>query len=146
MKVESPVVGSLDISADKIIEFPKGLPAFEQCRQFTLVHEEGAKAILLLQSVDDPAVVFSIAGADSLGVNYEFSLNDDETAMIGLEDPQDAAVAVIVRKLKGEQETPATVGLQANFMAPLVINTKTRRGLQKNIGKLGCDVTLRARD
>ncbi len=146
MKVESPVLGSLDVSADKIIEFPQGLPAFEQCRRFTLVHEEGAKTILLLQSVDDPAVVFSIAGADSLGVNYEFSLSDDETALIGLEDPQDVAVAVIVRKRAGEQETPATVGLQANFMAPLVFNMQNRKALQKNIGKLGCDVTLRARD
>ena len=29
-------------------------------------------------------------------------------------------------------------------MAPLVINTKARKGLQKVISRLGCDITLRA--
>jgi flagellar assembly factor FliW len=34
--------------------------------------------------------------------------------------------------------------MRANFMAPLVINVEARRGLQKIINRLGCDVTLRA--
>ena len=146
MKVESPVFGALDVSPDKIIEFPAGLPGFENCRQFTLVHEEGAEKILLLQSVDDPHVVFSIAGADTLGVNYEFSLSDQEAALLQLAQPEDAVVAVIVRRAEGEQDSPVNAGLQANFMAPLVINTVARKGVQKVIGRLGCDITLRAQD
>ncbi|MCB1887668.1 MAG: flagellar assembly protein FliW [Rhodocyclaceae bacterium] len=145
MKVESPVFGALDVSADKILEFPAGLPGFEDCKRFTLVHEEGAKSILMLQSVDDPQIVFSLAGADTLGVNYEFSLTDDEAALIDLGSAEDAAVAVIVHKAPPEA-SPATAGLQANFMAPIVINTQSRKGLQKVISKLGCDVTLRARE
>ncbi len=145
MKVESPVFGALDVSADKILEFPAGLPGFDECKRFTLVHEEGAKSILMLQSVDDPEIVFSVAGADALGVNYEFSLTDDEAALIELSEGEDAAVAVIVHKAP-QETSPATAGLQANFMAPIVINTKSRKGLQKVISKLGCDVTLRARD
>ena len=145
MKVESPVFGSLEVSADKILEFPAGLPGFEGCHRFTLVHEEGAKNILMLQSVDDPQIVFSVAGPDTLGVNYEFSLSDEETALIELAEPSDASVAVIVHKAPREN-SPATAGLQANFMAPIVINSRSRKGLQKVISKLGCDVTLRARD
>lgn len=144
MKVESPVFGALEVSADKIIEFPGGLPGFEECRKFTLVHEEGTSNILLLQSVDQPEVALSIAGSDTLGVNYEFTLSDDEAAAIDLDDAQNAAVAVIIRRVAGEPASPANAGVQANFMAPLVINTVARKGLQKVIGKLGCDVTLRA--
>ncbi|MCB1907340.1 MAG: flagellar assembly protein FliW [Rhodocyclaceae bacterium] len=145
MKIESPVFGSLEISADKIIEFPGGLPGFETCTRFTLMHEEGATKILLLQSIDDPDVLFSVAGADTLGVHYEFPISDDEAARIDLTAPEDAAVAVIVHRAD-RQDSPATVGMQANFMAPLVFNTRSRKGMQKIISRLGCDLTLRARE
>jgi flagellar assembly factor FliW len=40
MQIKSPLFGSAEIAEDKIIEFPSGLPGFEQCRRFTLLHEE----------------------------------------------------------------------------------------------------------
>jgi len=144
MKIESPVFGPFEISEEKVIEFPAGLPGFESCKRFALVHEEGSAAsVFLLQSADDPAVVFSLTSPETLGVNYEFSLDDDEVAMLKLTDPTDAFVAVIVRK-DDAGGSPASAGLRANFMAPVVINVDARRGLQKVIGKLGCDITLRA--
>ncbi|WP_018988336.1 flagellar assembly protein FliW [Aromatoleum toluclasticum] len=145
MKIESQVFGSVDIPDDKVIEFPAGLPGFEECRNFALVHEDGSTASLFqLQSLDNPAAVFSITGAERLGVNYEFGLSDDEVAQLKLTNPADAFVAVIVRKDEGEAGNPATAGMRANFMAPLVINVSARRGIQKVITRLGCDVTLRA--
>ena len=57
-------------------------------------------------------------------------------------DPQaDAVVAVIVRK---DDADPASTGLRANFVAPLVINVGERIGMQKVINRLGCEITLRA--
>lgn len=145
MKIESQVFGTVDIPDDKVIEFPAGLPGFEECKQFALVHEhDSTSSLFLLQSLDNPAAVFSITGPDSLGVNYEFGLSDDEAEQLELTNPADAFVAVIVRKDEGEAGNPATAGMRANFMAPLVINVSSRRGIQKVITRLGCDVTLRA--
>lgn len=145
MKIESQVFGTVDIPDEKVIEFPTGLPGFEECKNFALVHEQDStSSLFLLQSLDNPAAVFSITGPDSLGVNYEFSLSDAEAAQLKLADPADAFVAVIVRRDGGEAGNPATAGMRANFMAPLVINVAERRGLQKIITRLGCDVTLRA--
>ena len=144
MKIESPVLGAVEVSDDKVIEFPAGLPGFEDCHRFILAHEEGSDAtVFLLQSVDDPAVVFSLTGPEQFGITYEFPLSDDEVAALKLDRPEDAQVAIIVRK---EGDGPAAAGLQANFMAPLVINTVARKGVQKVIGRLGCDITLRAQD
>lgn len=146
MKIESHELGTIEVADDKVIEFPEGLPGFEDSKRFALVHEEGAaETVFLLQSADDPAVMFSITSPENLGVNYEFSLTDEETAMLALSSPDDAQVAIIVRKDEGA-ESPASAGLRANFMAPLVINVTARRGLQKVINKLGFDVTLRAQD
>ena len=145
MQIKSPMFGSAEVPEDKIIEFPMGLPGFEECRRFALVLEEGGGAeVLLLQSVDDPQVAFSITLPERLGINLEFQLSDEEVAMLKLQSPEDAAVAVIVRKDDGPSSGPASAGLRANFVAPLVINVGARVGMQKVINRMGCDITLRA--
>ncbi|MGD9870876.1 MAG: flagellar assembly protein FliW [Thauera sp.] len=145
MQIKSPMFGSAEIAEDKIIDFPMGLPGFETCRRWTLVHEEGREPeVFLLQSVDDAQVAFSITMPALLGVNLEFSLSDEEVAMLKLASPADAVVAVIVRKEEGDAANPASTGLRANFVAPLVINVGERVGLQKVINRLGCEITLRA--
>ncbi|MCB1960142.1 MAG: flagellar assembly protein FliW [Rhodocyclaceae bacterium] len=143
MHIESPVFGSIDVDPDKIIEFPRGLPGFESCQRFTFVQEDGqSPSVLQMQSVDDPQVAFSVADPASLGVNYEFVLSDAEVSLLALGAPSEATVVVIVRK-NDAGGSPADAGLRANFMAPLVINVEARRGLQKVMEKVGCDVTLR---
>ncbi|MBC9072599.1 flagellar assembly protein FliW [Thauera sp. CAU 1555] len=146
MKIESAQFGTFEVAEDKLIEFPAGLPGFEDCKRFALVHEEGADAVELLQSVDDPEVVFALADPASFGIHYEFKLTDDEQAALGLNSPEQALVAVIVRKDEAGEGSPASAGLRANFMAPLVINVEARRGLQKVINKMECDITMRAKD
>jgi len=146
MKIDSPVLGTVQVAQDKIITFPAGLPGFEDCRQFVFVHEEnGSNLLFMLQSVERPEVVFSVTGPESLGVNYEFSISEDEIALLQLRAPEEAVVAVILRKETGEN-SPASAGLRANFMAPLLINVVARIGLQKVLSNLECQVTLRARD
>lgn len=146
MKIESAQFGTFEVAEDKLIEFPAGLPGFEDCKRFALVHEEGADAVTLLQSVDDPEVVFALADPVSFGIHYEFRLTDDEQAALGLQSPEQALVVVIVRKNEAGEGTPASAGLRANFMAPLVINVEARRGVQKVINKMECDITMRAKD
>ena len=145
MQIKSPMFGSAEVPEDKVIEFPLGLPGFEACRRFALVHEEGGEPeVFLLQSADDPEVAFSITLPARLGVNLEFPLSDEEVALLKLASPEQAAVAVIVRKEDAEANGPASTGLRANFIAPLVINVVSRIGLQKVINRLGCEITLRA--
>ncbi len=144
MHIESPVFGPLEVNAENIIEFPAGLPGFDACHRFAFVEENEHANVLQMQSVDDPEIVFSVTDPAALGVNYEFVLNDDEVNALALKTPEEATVAVIVRRTDVEG-SPAEAGLKANFMAPLVINMNARRGLQKVMEDVGCDVTLRGR-
>jgi flagellar assembly factor FliW len=144
VRIENTPFGSFDVPDEKLIDFPAGLPGFEECRRFTLMHEEGSATVLLLQSIDDPAVCFSVADPKLLGMNYEFSLYDDEVRLLQLETTADAMLAVILRRDELGSGTPASAGMRANFMAPLVINAVNRRGLQKILGHVGCEITLRA--
>lgn len=140
MKITSPVVGEMDVSADRVITFPSGLPGFEQCHQFTLVHAAGndTPQLFLLQCLDDAEVVFTVTTPDVLGLNYEFNLNDEEVDALRLGSAEDAAVLLMVSR-----ETDAAP-IRANVMAPLVVNTASRHGVQKIIGKVDTSVTLKA--
>ena len=139
MKISSPVVGEIEVSPERVITFPAGLPGFEACRQFALLHAEGndAPQLFMLQSLDDADVGFTVTTPDILGLNYEFALNDAEVDDLQLTDPADVSVLLIVRR---DGDNP----VHANVMAPLVINTATRRGLQKIIGKVDTSVTPKA--
>lgn len=146
MRIESPVLGQIEVSEDKIIDFPQGLPGFEQCTRFTLVHDEGGdRSLHLLQSLDEPDLVLSVTGPELLGISYEFNLQPEEVNLLGLKQAEDVAVAVILRREDGEPASPADTGMRANFMGPLVINTETRKGMQKVINRIDCEVTLRER-
>lgn len=139
MKITSPVIGEVDVSPERIIHFPAGLPGFESNQRFTLLHAEdnAAPKLFMLQSLDDAALLFTVTTPDILGLNYEFTLTDAEVDSLQLANPDDVSVLLIVSR--GD-----TTPVQANVMAPLVINTATRRGLQKVIGRVDTSVTLRA--
>lgn len=149
MRIESPALGSVEISDEKVLQFPAGLPGFEDCHNFVMVHQSSDKEddkpdFFLLQCADKPEVAFSVTAADTLGVNYHFSLNDEEVDMLELKNPEDAIIAIIVRAPDDQHTSPASIGLQANFMAPLILNSSARKGIQKIINQLECDITLRA--
>ncbi|MDB5800055.1 MAG: hypothetical protein JWL63_994 [Rhodocyclales bacterium] len=143
MKIESPRFGSLEVDADKLIEFPAGLPGFEDCKKFTLLEVGEAKSpsVGVLQCVDRPEVAFSVAEPDQFGLHYEFSLTEDEEKLIDVTRIEDVVVFLILRRDEGPA---SSVPVKANLMAPLVINAVQRIGIQKIIGRVGCDVTLRA--
>jgi len=147
MKIESPRFGALEVDQDKIIEFPSGLPGFEHCKRFSLFHEEvGQPIVFTLQCLDDPAVALPVTDPARLGFHYELTLEDRDVEMLELGAAEDVAVAVILHRAEGDapREGAAQGGISANLMAPLVINTRQRRGVQQLIGRRGFDVTFRS--
>ncbi|MDP5241064.1 flagellar assembly protein FliW [Uliginosibacterium sp. 31-16] len=149
MKIDSPRFGSLEVAANKVIEFPAGLPGFENCKRFTLIEVAShVQEVAVLQSVEMPELAFSVTTPDLLGLHYEFALTEDEEKLLGAGSAEDMAVMLILRH-EDREELHRRAGdgpVRANLMAPLVINGATMRGLQKVIAKLGCDVTLRSAD
>lgn len=144
MKIPSLRFGDLDVAEDRLITFPLGLPGFESCRRFAMVHpEQEAPRVFFLQSADQPEVAFSIAGPDQFGIHYQFALDDAEHALVGGGTPEDLAVMVILRRADAADGGDAPV--RAILNAPLVINLNTRLGFQKAMTQLGCDITLSPR-
>ncbi len=129
MPFESAAFGPLEIDEESTLTFPQGLPGLEHCTRFKLFHrdEQDPPILYFLQSLDDPAVAFSLIPASHFGVDYEITLSDEEAVLLQLEQPSDVAILLIV--YGGEAAADGQV--KAQLRAPLVINTVTRLGLQK---------------
>lgn len=141
MKIESPRFGTLEIEPEKIIEFPRGLPGFEDCRRFTLFHPEGEDPkYFILQSLDDPAIAFYLTDPARFDFSYQIALSDDEMQALLLTDPAEIVVAVILTK-------PDDAGpLTANLKAPLVLNLAAKRGIQHVFADLKYVIRPEAKD
>ncbi len=128
MKIDSLTFGSLEVSPEHIIEFPQGLPGFENLHRYSLFYPEGQgdpATFLIMQSIEDPAVAFDVANPARFGYEYQFALTDEQCATIGLTNAADAVVAVMLVK-DITSGLPTCTGLHA----PLVINSRTLQGLQ----------------
>ena len=129
----------LDIAPDKVITFPAGLPGFEDCKRFGLFEQDKDGTLFSLQSLDDPALAFTVADPAVFGFRYDMPLSDADQAALGLKPEDEVAVAVMVFKGEGER-----AGINANLEAPLLINLGSHVGLQHSIPNLSVDITLRA--
>ncbi len=128
MEVYQTPFGSIEVDPQTVITFPSGLPGFPECKRYKLLHEDRPNPqVLWLQSLDEADVCFNVVEADSLGLNYQISLSDEECAEIGLENQEDVRLLLILAR-KDETVSPS---ISANAQAPIVLNLLTRKALQK---------------
>ena len=140
MEFDTFLFGRIDVQPDAILEFPDGMPAFEQCKRYTLLHEEGGAGSAVthtLQSLDDPAVAFQIADPTAYGFHYELDLTDGEIAKLKLADPADIVVMLVLFRREDKQSP-----IEVNIGAPLLINTASRIGMQKVLEHRRTNLTL----
>jgi flagellar assembly factor FliW len=144
MKIDIDRFGLKDVQVDPdtLFRFPKGMAGFEDYRKFKLFHQEGGGTVFWLQSVDDAKISFPIMAPDELDIAYEIELSDEDCALIGMEDPSDVAIGVVVyRDTANEAKGP----IAANTHAPVIFNIKTRLGMQKVLREVHPGLTVRAR-
>ena len=142
MKIDIDRFGLKNVSVDPetLFSFPKGVAGFEDCKRFKLFHEEGGGKVFWLQSLDDTQVAFPIVAPDALDIEYQIELSDEDCGLIGLEDVSDVAIVVIVYRsdVEGGEIT-------ANTRSPVILNLKSRKGMQKILHEVHPSLLYRAR-
>ena len=142
MKIDIERLGLTNVTVDPetLFSFPEGIAGFEQCKRFKLFHEEGKATVFWLQSIDETSVMFPIVAPETLDIEYQIELSDEDCALIGLTDAQDVAVVVIVYRNEAEGGRIA-----ANTHSPVILNLKTRKGMQKILHEIHPSLLYRAR-
>lgn len=137
--INSSRYGLVEVAEDKVIEFPRGLAGFENLRRFAFLHPESdSPKYYILQSMEDADVAFSVADPAVFGFSYEITLDEELSGLLDQPDSAEAVAddAVLVILAKDDDNAP----LRAVLKAPLILNLKTRRGVQHTFTRL--DYTL----
>lgn len=132
MMIDEKALQSEAGDSDKVLTFPLGIPGFEKYTTYVVYHkEENDINAYWLESCEEPRVTFTLVEPGQYGLNYELELDDRERNILQAENADDLAVFLVLSKkasASGEGKTP---GLNANITGPIIINTRTKRGLQK---------------
>jgi len=121
--------GSLEYQEDEVVQFPSGLPAFEEELEF-LVIEPAAKAPLaFLQSMRQPGLCFLALPILAIDPDYALAITLEDLEALQLEtthQPEIGRDIDCLAVIAPPQDGPIT----ANLLAPIVINRGKRFGVQ----------------
>lgn len=163
MKIQSTRFGTLEIDEKKVLNFPYGLLGMENSKRYTLLHEENnvvsniaapteprelQHIVHYLQSLDDPDLTLPVVDPSIFGFDYDMTLTDQDSRMIEVRGGDYIAVMLIVSKYPQEayhSDMPVFKNVSANINAPLLINTRSRIGIQVVLPTLSYDVVFRQR-
>ncbi len=128
-ELRSDYFGEIPYRAESVIEFPLGLPGFENERRFVLVEQEINKPAVFLQSLARPELCFLALPAAAVLPGYRLLLSAEEREVLGLDAaaPPGADPSVIALALVSLAEGRAPT---ANLLSPLVIHAGRRVGVQ----------------
>jgi flagellar assembly factor FliW len=120
--------GRIPYEAGGEIDFPAGLPAFEDRRTFVLIRLPKTEPLLFLQSLDDPDVCFPVLRTLDVDRSYRLYLAKEDLRRLDLptsrqpREGEEIECLAVVALRKG--------GATANLLAPVIINLRKMRGAQ----------------
>lgn len=115
----------IEINDDEIITFEGGLPGFESEDKLAFVKNPDEESpFLWLQSIKTADLAFVIINPVFFRKDYTVTIEDSLVSDLKIENPEDVLVYAIV--VVPEEVSKIT----ANLKAPLIINTKNKKGKQ----------------
>ena len=121
MLIETSRFGTLDLDENVFIEFPWGIPGFEQVKRYVLLeHRQGP--FQWLQAVDEPSLAFVVCEPEVVGLRY--SVPREKAMSVGLEAPEDLVVLIMV-SFDRQQKS-----ISPHWRGPMLFNSSSRLGYQ----------------
>lgn len=124
MNIQTKFHGEIGVQSDQLWNFPKGIPGFEDEKEFVLLPIEGNNIFQVLQSTNSLAVAFIVTNPYTLVEDYSFDIDEPTIELLNIEKPEDVFVLGILT-LKQPFET-STINLQA----PLIFQMNNRKAKQ----------------
>ena len=124
MYVETERFGSFELDDDKIIDFPLGLPGFEELHKFIILEITESKPLYWLQSTENRYIALpTIIPFEFIEDSY-IEVRDSELEELHIENQNDLIVLNVVVIPENMKETTA------NLAAPIIVNVKEGIGKQ----------------
>ena len=118
---ETTRFGRLEVSKDKIINFPNGLMGFSEYKRYILMDYKDT-SLKWLQAVDAAHVAFIVVQPFDFFPDYSVKIEDSIRDLLEIKDEDDISILSIMR-VEGEKVT-------VNLQGPLVVNSLNKKGVQ----------------
>ncbi len=116
------VANKLDESV--VFNFSKGIPAFEDAKQFVILMNEKIKPFIYFKSLDHKGLGFICIDPFLVKKDYFIDIPAKDQAELGISDPSAAFVLTLVTVERDPKETTT------NLLAPIIINMENLEGRQ----------------
>jgi flagellar assembly factor FliW len=119
--------GPIHYEEDAALDFPRGLPGFEERRRFVVLHFDGTDPLFYLQSLEDSGLCFLTMPVRAVEPSYRLQMAPEDMALIGLPPgpPKIGRDTFCLAVLSLSEEGPT-----ANLLAPIVVNLRNRKSVQ----------------
>ncbi|MDP4093185.1 MAG: flagellar assembly protein FliW [Bacillota bacterium] len=125
MLLKTKHFGEMEVDEKGIINFGEGLPGFQNMHRFILLNTgKEDSPFRWLQSVDESDLAFATVDPFAIRKDYNFELNEPLVSTLGIETEDDILILSIVVVPKDISK------MTMNLKAPVVINTKNKKGVQ----------------
>ena len=141
MEIKSKNFTEQQVKTETLLNFPKGIPGFEEHTHFQLFQQQDSKIIYLLQSSTNEGVAFSVTQPEHFNISYNFSLTQEEETTLGLQSIDDLLILLILHHDESSEKL-AKPTIKGSIKLPLLINAKTRIGIQKVLSSAEQSITL----
>lgn len=124
IKLNSTRFGNLEVDDADVINFPVGIPGFEDKHKWILVGEE-ENAIMWLHSADDGSLALPVTTPEAVRSDYSAKIPREALEQIGELDMKDVVMLIVVAIPPGRPWD-----MTANLRAPILVNMKNRTATQ----------------
>jgi len=122
--IETKYFGRLEIDEQQIIYFPKGIPAFENIKEYVLIPFPDSDLYFCLQSINHPDITFILIKPWAFFDDYNVDIPEEDLKELSIKKQEQVQVYNIITIPHDPKE------MTANLMAPIIINTSNRMGKQ----------------
>ncbi|MDR1439382.1 MAG: flagellar assembly protein FliW [Clostridiales bacterium] len=125
MEILTRDYGKIVVDEASVIRFDEGILGFEEYRNFVLLDDSsGESPFRCMQSMEESGLAFILLDPFIVKPEYEITLGDDIIEALGIKAVDEVVIlAIVVVPEKIEH-------MSFNLKAPIVINTKLRKGMQ----------------
>ena len=124
LKVATTRFGEIEVEAGAVITFPQGLVGLPQLNRFVLI--DGKGPFRWLQSLDSPDATFVVIDSDDVVTDYAINPSREDLGIVVVGEEPAPLCALLIVTIPRESPERMT----ANLMAPLIVNTDRRLGVQ----------------
>ena len=129
-KVNTLRFGEIEVEENKIVHFEHGIPAFDEEHEFLIIPYDEESPYVFLQSLNTPDLAFLMTMPFVFFPDYEFEIDDETQARLGITKQEDMLVYTLLTIPGGRVQD-----MTANLMAPVLINTQNKQAIQLELDK-----------